>query len=129
MEKTDENLKRMAIIEKQLETLGFQTFSGKADAWYPKRYVVFFAVYQDLIGSVTFEDPSTSSCPIQVKALFKIDRYFESPNVCMHTDEGLEFSLYSYDKSFTMDNFVEGLQEIRRDIDRAGVSFVQSFLF
>ena len=129
MRKTDENLKKMAIIEKQLQGLGFQTFPGKADAWYPKKYIVFFAVYQDLIGSVTFEYPSDDDpCPIRVKALFKIAGYFESPNVCMHT-EGLEFSLYSYDKSFTMDNFMEGLQEIRRDVDWVGVSAVHSFLF
>lgn len=128
MGKTDENLKKRAIIEKRLQGLGFQTFPGKADAWYPKKYIVFFAVYQDLIGSVTFEDPSDDTRPIRVKALFKISRYFESPNVCMHT-EGLEFSLYSYDKSFTMDNFMEGLQEIKNDINRAGVSFVQPFLF
>lgn len=128
MRETDENLKKRAIIEKRLQGLGFQTFPGKADAWYPKKYIVFFAVYQDLIGSVTFEDPSDDTRPIRVKALFKISRYFESPNVYMHLEEP-DYSFYAYDRSFTMDNFMEGVQEIRNDIDHAGESFVYSFLF
>lgn len=128
MGNTDENLKKMAIIEKQLQGLRFQTHSGVAEAWYPKRYAVFFLVCGELVGSVTFEDPSTSSCPVRVRASFQITRYFESPNVYMHL-EGPDYSFYAYDKSFTMDNFMEGLQEIRRDIDHAGESFVYSFLF
>ena len=120
MGKTDENLKKMAIIEKQLQGLGFETHSGALRGFFPEHFVVFFGRGDGALGIVEFTDPEE----IRLKSGFLIRGHFDSP-YCWYADDLM--SQYDYDQTFSLDTITQGMLQVKEDIERAGYSIVKGF--
>lgn len=120
MGNTDENLKKMALIEQQLKDAGFQTHSGALRGFFPEHFVVFFGKGDGALGIVEFTDPKE----IRLKSGFLIRGHFDSP-YCWYADE--LSSGYDYDQTFSLDTITQGILQVKEDIERAGSSIVKGF--